>query len=129
MRRGRRCELGIVVEELVEPVDEVHPQSDGFEHDPSFDGGEHAARGRDPEDEVVGDATGDGDRLLEIDAKRDPVRRAVEHEPRIEPGLLAVDHREDLVLLGVADQTVRGLAVDVSEVRFGVHDGGAFGRG
>ena len=123
VRRCGRRELRVVVEELVQAVDDVHPAAHRVEHDAALVRREHAAGGRHPEDEEVGDAARQRDRVREVGADRDPVRRVVEHRAGVEPGLRAVDHREDLVLLGVAHQAVGGLAVDGAEVRFAVDDG------
>jgi hypothetical protein len=37
VRGLRRCELGVVVQELMEAVDDVHSSSHGLEHDATFD--------------------------------------------------------------------------------------------
>ncbi len=121
--RHCRCrELRVVVQELMQAVDDVHPSSDSLEHHATLDGREHAARGRHSEDEEVGNAPRQSDRIRKGGADRDPVWRAVEHFAGVETRLGAVDHREDLVLLRVAYQAVGGLAVVGAEVAFAVDD-------
>ena len=100
------------------------PRRMALEHDAALVRREHAAEGRHSEDEEVGDAARAGDRVREIGADRDPVRDVVEVLAGVESRLRAVDHREDLVLLGVAHQTVGGLAVGGAEVRLAVDDRG-----
>ena len=59
----------------------------------------------------------------EVGDDRDPVAHAVEHLAGVAAGLGAVDDRRDLVPLGLADQPVGGLAVDLGEVAL-AEDGG-----
>ena len=115
-RRGRR-ELEVVVEELVQAVDDVHPAAHRLEHDAALVRRQQAAERRDPEDEVVGDAARVGDGVREVGADRDPVGDVVEVRAGIGSRLGAVDHRQDLVLLRVAHQAVGGLAVGGAEER------------
>ena len=60
----------------------------------------------------------------EVAADRDAVGYAVEDRAGVEAGVGAVDDREDLVPLGVADEAVGGLAVAGPEVGLAVDDGG-----
>ena len=62
--------------------------------------------------------------VREVGADRDAVRDVVEVLAGVGSRLRAVDHREDLVLLGVAHQAVGGLAVGGAEERLGVDDCG-----
>jgi hypothetical protein len=46
----------------------------------------------------------------------------VEHNAGIEASLLAIDYREDLVLLRLTNQPVGGLAVECAEAPFTIND-------
>jgi hypothetical protein len=63
-------------------------------------------------------------RVGEVTADGDGVRLIAEHHAGIETRLLAVDHREDLVLLRVTNKAVGGLAVKGTEVCFAIDDRG-----
>ena len=58
-----------------------------------------------------------------------PLALVVEHHAGVATGLVAVDDRQDLVALGVADEAVGGLAVDLAEVGLAVDDGGRWSGG
>ena len=111
----------------MEPVDDAHALCHGAEHHRALVGGEHAARGGDAEDEEVRRAAGRRDRLGEVGDDGDAVGAVAEHLAGVAAGLAAVDDRQDLVALRVADEPVGGLAVDGAEVGLAVDDRGAAG--
>ncbi len=117
-------EFRVVVEELVEAVDDVHALVDGPEHDLPLSGGQHAARWRHPEDEHVGHLAGGGDGGGQVGADRDGHGLAAQHLAGVQPGPVAVDHRHDLVPLGVADEAVGRLPVRLTEAALAVDDSG-----
>src|SRR6201999_2233179 len=126
----QRCrhELGVVVEELVQAVDDVHPAGDAVEqHDPLFVR-QQAVGGGQPTDQVVRYAAGVRDGLGERCQHRDAVRGAVEEFPGVDAGPEAVDDTEDLVLLRVPYQAVGGLTVLLAEQALAVNDRGGTNR-
>ena len=109
--RGRG-ELGVVVEELVQAVDEVHPASDAVEQHRCAALREQPVGRRHPEDQRVRREAGVRDGLgrgwpAPGCRSATPSRTT----PASSPAQRAVDDAQDLVLLGMADQTVGGLAV------------------
>jgi hypothetical protein len=66
-----RCEFRIVVQEFVEPVDDIHPQVDRFEKQVALVHRQDAARRRHPVDEIVGHELGVRQRVLQVAADRD----------------------------------------------------------
>ena len=119
-------ELGVVVQELVKPVDDVHPRARW----------RRARRGARPARACR--STGAIPKMKSrgtcpASAMASPRSRQIgmplgtpsSTSPASRPALLAVDDREDLVLLGVAHQAVGGLAVAGAEVRLAVDDRGA----
>ena len=123
-----RDELGVVVEELVQAVDDVHAAGDAVEqHDPLLVRQQAVGR-RQAADQVVRYAAGVRDGLGERRQHRDAVGGAVEELPGIDAGLAAVDDAEDLVLLRVPDQAVGGLAVLLAELALAVDDRGGTSR-
>ena len=125
VRRLGRRELRVVVEELVQAIDDAHAPTHGGEHDAALQRREHAAQGGHAEDEEVRYAPGEDDRVRHVGADRDAVRLVVEIRAGVEPGLGTVDHGQDLVLLRVTHQAVRGLAVTGTEEGLAVDDGGS----
>ena len=118
-------ELGVVVEEVVEPVDDVHAPGDAVEqHDP-LGRGEQAVGRCEAADQVVRDLAGVGDGLGQVGEHGDAVGGAVQDLAGVGAGVPAVEDAEDLVLLGVPDQPVGGLAVLLTELAFAVDDGRA----
>ena len=121
-------ELGVVVEEVVQAVDDVHAPGDAVEqHDP-LGRREQAVGRRHSADQVVRHLPGVRDGLGQAGEHRDAVGGAVEDLAGVGAGLPAVDDAEDLVLLGVADQPVGGLAVLLAELALAVDDGRAAHR-
>src|SRR6202035_1880706 len=92
--KAARHELGVVVEELVQAVDDVHPAGDAVEqHDPLLVRQQAVGR-RQPTDQVVRYAAGVRDGLGERRQHRDAVRGAVKEFAGIDSGPEAVDDAE-----------------------------------
>ena len=131
-RRGPG-ELGIVVQELVQSVDDAQTSTHGPEENGSFSGRQQPARGGHAHDEQLGWVAGSRQGLVEVSADRNPIRLPVEHHPCVLTCRSAVDHREDLVPFAVTNQPIRRLAIDRSEVGLAIHDrlrpSGRWGRG
>ena len=120
--RGGR-EFRIVVEEFVQPVDQVHPLCDRVEEVAALAEREHAAGGGDSEDHGVRNEPRARDRAGQVRQNRDARGDAVEDGAGVATCPGAVDDAEDPVLLGMADEAVRGLAVLSTEVAFAIDDG------
>src|SRR5690606_1282441 len=79
-------ELGVVVEELVEAVDDVHAAGDAVEQEHTLGGREQPVRRGDTADDAVGDGSGVCDGLGQVGQHGDPVGRAVEERAGIDAG-------------------------------------------
>ena len=124
---GRR-ELRIVVQELMQTVYDVHPETHRLKHDTAVMFRQQACRRGDAEDEVVGYEAHVREYVREVPTDGDGVRLLAKHCARIKTGLLTVDDREDLIPLRVTNEPVGGLSIDGAEVRFAIHDGRWGGR-
>lgn len=123
-RTACRHELGIVAQELVQAIHDIHSASDGIEeHDP-LALREHPTRRCHPEDEVPWHESDKCQRMGKILVYGDAIGLVTEYHPGVESALLAVDYGDDLVQLGVANESVRGLAIEGTEASLAVHDGG-----
>ena len=119
-------ELGVVVEELVQPVDDVHAAGDAVEQHDALRrprAGRRPARGR----RSGSRAPGRRARWPRpgVASTGMPLGVPSRNCPASSTGPSAVDDAEDLVLLRVADQPVGGLAVLLAELALAVDDGRA----
>ena len=83
----------------METAHDIHSACQGIEHDASLTCRQHSTLGRYPEDEVVRDTYGARQGVSEIAANRDGVGLPIKHLAGVESSLLAIDHRENFVLL------------------------------
>ena len=121
-------ELGVVVQELVQAVDDVHAAVDAVEQHEALLGRQEAV-GRGDARRSGSRGPGRRGRSPRRDRRRTgmPLAPPSRYMPGIDAGSAAVDDAEDLVALGVADQAVGGLAVLLAELAFAVDDGGGGG--
>ena len=105
------------------PLMTCMPVRDAVEQHHALRGRQQPVGRRQAADEVVRDVAGVGDGLGQARQHGDAVGHAVEHGPGVGAGMPAVDDAQDLVLLGVPDQSVGGLAVLLAELALAVDDG------
>ena len=120
--RGRRHELRIVVQELVEAIDDVHSEADGLQQQDALTRRQRAAHGCDSEDVGPGDPTGMGKGVCQVATDGHPVWRAAQYGARVASRAPAVDDREDFEALGVTHESVGRFSVHRIKVRLAVHD-------
>ena len=127
--RGGGGERGVVGQKLVEPVDDRHAGVDRLEKKrPQARRHPPAGRG-DAHDAEVG-LHGEGlERPGDRGVHGDAAAHAVEHLAGVAPGHGRVDHGEDLVAVGAADQAVSGLAARGREQSVADDDRGPIHRG
>ncbi len=121
-------ELRVVIEELMQAVDDVQAMGGTVQQHDALGAGEKTVGGCDSADEVIRGAARVNDGFCESREDRDAVGETIEQRPGVRAGMTAVDDAEDVIFLGVADQTVGRLAILLAELGFAVDDRGGANR-